>query len=63
MAQKQISYFPLNEKFSRLSGHVPNYAYQCGTVLWQENTREVAFHDTQVHAFRIFPSIKNLLMK
>ena len=25
MAQKQISRFLLNEKFSRLSGHVPNY--------------------------------------
>ena len=25
MAQKQISRFPLNEKFSGLSGHVPNY--------------------------------------
>ena len=25
MAQKRISRFPLNEKFSRLSGHVPNY--------------------------------------
>ena len=27
MAQKQISRFPLNEKFSGLSGHVPNYEY------------------------------------
>ena len=30
MAKKQISRFPLNEKFSGfsgLSGHVPNYAY------------------------------------
>ena len=26
MAQKRISRFPLNEKYSRLSGHVPNYA-------------------------------------
>ena len=26
MAQKRISRFPLNEKFSGLSGHVPNYA-------------------------------------
>ena len=25
MAQKQISRFPLNEKLSGLSGHVPNY--------------------------------------
>ena len=25
MAQKQISRFPQNEKFSGLSGHVPNY--------------------------------------
>ena len=26
MVKKQISRFPLNEKFSRLSEHVPNYA-------------------------------------
>ena len=25
MAQKRISRFPLNKKFSGLSGHVPNY--------------------------------------
>ena len=27
MAQKQISRFPLNEKFSGLSEHVPNYGH------------------------------------
>ena len=36
MAQKQISRFPLNEKFSGLSGHVPNYDYR---YLKQEEKR------------------------
>ena len=38
MAQKQISRFPLNEKFSGLSGlsgHVPNYARTLLEMNWR----------------------------
>ena len=41
MAQKQISSFPLNEKFSGLSGHVSNYAYNPQLAFYRYGTGTV----------------------
>ena len=44
MAQKRISRFPLNENFSGLRGHVPNYGSMlCVTI---SNCSDSHFHST-----------------
>ena len=51
MAQKQISRFPLNEKFSGLSGHVPNYAF---AHIRKWHKRAVAFGNSKTNLLYVF---------
>ena len=65
MAQKRISRFPLNEKFSGLSGHVPNYGLTPPKMLIYKNVdckkcrfSQIRLYKNRLHIQKVDFSLK-----